>query len=227
MIPVPAQLMKSYIANLQAPTEITLAANPLHRRYQSGSIFRPLKPHALRDPAIILSLFLSGARAQELCNCDSFHIKSDDPSGLVSFQLTTLKHGRNRSVFARSKLLMDYLNTYRLGTSPDSGEPCFQGSTSLRIYPRLIHRVVAKAFPGYSGHSLRHLFARTLAKRKVPLHAISYLLGHRRLRTTVIYLEKLNAVDYADSFSDILDVSDCQPAGCPTISILGQGPATT
>ena len=70
----------------------------------------------------------------------------------------------------------------------NSAGPFLLSNSGRRLYPKKVFRVVRSFFPGFSPHSLRHHFAIFLLNNSVPLPTIQYLLGHKHLDTTAIYL---------------------------------------
>lgn len=204
MVPLPLQRLEQFIQHLPLPETLLPTDLQVLRHFtQLRRLNLPAPPNSLSEPTILLSLFFTGCRGQELCNLNSADVKADDPAGDVSFEVPTLKHGNPRTVFVRSLTLSRYLNTYRLFSLPGPNEPMFHGQVSDRLTTRLLHRIVQKHFPGYSPHSFRHGFARYLDSMAVDVRMIKYLLGHRRLETTLIYLSELRAADVAPIFEHI------------------------
>ena len=57
-----------------------------------------------------------------------------------------------------------------------------------------------------SVHSLRHSFATQLLEQGTDIHIVQRLLGHKSLRTTMVYLHLKK-----DSFSKVVSPLDFQP----------------
>lgn len=150
----------------------------------------PENPRELtRSTITIAALFFSGARCQEICNLDQRDVLADSDS--VQFRIRTIKNGSARTVSAHSTFLVEALHRYREEWKLTSGAPLVVSVGGRRSYPRLIHRIVKHRFPQFSPHSFRHHYAQLMANSGVQISVIQYLLGHRFLNTTAIYLGQL------------------------------------
>lgn len=152
--------------------------------------------HAQKNPSqslrivAIATLFFTGARVQEVCNLRQADVVVS-PDGVVQFYIKGLKGGAVRVVPARSLFLVQTINTYRELWPAAARSPFIVTRTGVKPYPRLVHRIVKSAFPTASPHSFRHHYAALLASEGVHVTVIQYLLGHRWLNTTAIYLGQL------------------------------------
>jgi len=81
-----------------------------------------------------------------------------------------------------------------------------QSHLSTRQYARLVHGWVAEAgldSPSYGTHSMRRTKAAQIYRKTGNLRAVQFLLGHRKLESTVRYLGI--EVDDALSLSEQLE----------------------
>jgi site-specific recombinase XerD len=146
-------------------------------------------PQTLRI-VTIASLVFTGARCQEICNLRQSDVLVS-PDGMVQYYIRSLKHGVIRVVPAKSWFLMEQLNRYRVLWPTSARSPFIFTEKGGLPYPRLIYRIVKTAFPTASPHSFRHHYAALLASEGIHITIIQYLLGHRWLNTTAIYLGSL------------------------------------
>lgn len=151
---------------------------------------------ALRDRAILATLFSTGMRVSELCALD--RDKVDVKRGEVPVRG---KGSKIRLVFLSDeakKALEAYLER-----RPDADPALFirvpRGGAfgkfaELRLTPRSVQRVVAKyaVAAGITGkpvspHKLRHSFATDLLRNGADIRSVQALLGHSSVTTTQIY----------------------------------------
>lgn len=141
----------------------------------------------LRDKAIILSLYTTGARISEI-----LQITSKDLQGDVI--LITGKRNKERHIALlpiAKKAIEEYLSLLPFPLKPD--EPIFrdqQGSAISRT--NIAHRVQKlrrlSGLPEFiSPHAFRHSFATHLLAGGADLRSIQDLLGHESLSTTQKY----------------------------------------
>jgi len=171
MKPVSLEQFKEFIGNLSPSPDLT---------YNWKEI---------RDRLILLVLLTTGCRAEELCllNNSDVTIQFDR---VVHFSITTLKQRGippKRFVPVESVQVVRYVHAW-YGYRINSAGPFLLSNSGRRLYPKKVFRVVRSFFPGFSPHSLRHHFAIFLLNNSVPLPTIQYLLGHKHLDTTAIYL---------------------------------------
>ncbi|MFH0792242.1 MAG: site-specific tyrosine recombinase/integron integrase [bacterium] len=151
---------------------------------------------ALRDKALLTTLFSTGMRVSELCALD--RDKIDPKRGEISIRG---KGSKIRVVFLSDdakNILNDYLNK-----RPDVDEALFiriprsktfSKDSNLRLTPRSIQRVVEKyaikagiVGKNVSPHTLRHSFATDLLRNGADIRSVQALLGHSSVTTTQIY----------------------------------------
>ncbi|MEK7121080.1 MAG: site-specific tyrosine recombinase/integron integrase [Patescibacteria group bacterium] len=157
---------------------------------------------ALRDRAVLSTLFSTGMRVSELCSLD--RDKIDTIRGELSIRG---KGSKIRVVFLSDDARED-INKY-LGKRSDIDEALFiripkstpllrarAGSkdSNLRLTPRSIQRIVEKyatkagiVGKNVSPHTLRHSYATDLLRNGADIRSVQALLGHSSVTTTQIY----------------------------------------
>lgn len=151
---------------------------------------------ALRDRALLTTLFSTGMRVSELCSLD--RDKIDINRGEISVRG---KGSKIRVVFL-SDDAKNVLNQY-LDKRPDADEALFiriprsknfSKDSDLRLTPRSIQRIVGKYATkagimgkNVSPHTLRHSFATDLLRNGADIRSVQALLGHSSVTTTQIY----------------------------------------
>lgn len=175
---------------LEAPTLLRGASDG-----QEGHTLR-----ALRDRAILETLFSTGLRVSELCSLGRY----------LNFNRGELtvrgKGGKLRVVFLAPravKAVKDYLAKRKdadeaLFVSLSVARPGKEPKVLGRIIPRAVQRLVvhyAKA-AGITGritpHGLRHLFATDLLRNGADLRSVQEMLGHASVSTTQVYTHITN-----------------------------------
>lgn len=152
---------------------------------------------ALRDRAILETLFSTGLRVSELCALDRY-------MNLERGELTIRGKGEKLRVVFLSNRAKKILKEYEKKRA-DAEEALFVSFSNAkepkvlgRIVPRTVERLVvryAKA-AGITGkitpHQLRHQFATDLLANGADLRAVQELLGHSSITTTQIYTHVTN-----------------------------------
>lgn len=152
---------------------------------------------ALRNSAILETLFSTGLRVSELCSLgrDLVAIKRGEFS-------VRGKGGRIRVVFISDRA-REALNAY-LKARSDVDEALFveigrnyektkRRVENMRITPRTVQRVVGNAAVSagisrrVTPHMLRHAFATDLLRNGADLRSVQALLGHASVSTTQVY----------------------------------------
>jgi len=139
-----------------------------------------------------------GLRSQEIAGLRWGDV--DLPGRRLYVPPSIAKGGRGRTCYlleAMAILLRDYRRTaFRYTTARTPLFPSRKGGEP--VTPGQIRRMISEAFvragiarPGLSSHALRHTFAVHVYRESRDLELVRRLLGHRRLRTTMIYLEGL------------------------------------
>lgn len=160
---------------------------------------------ALRDHAVLETLYATGVRVSELCGLD---IDDVDFSRRV---LRVLGKGNKERVVPfggpAAKALSAWLEEGRpqlAGQARQHDGALFLGSRGGRLNQRTVRRVVHDAAdtvpgaPGIGPHGLRHSAATHLLEGGADLRSVQELLGHATLATTQIYthvtVERLKAI---------------------------------
>lgn len=152
---------------------------------------------ALRDRALLETLFSTGLRVSELCNL------SRDPAAIKRGEFSVRGKGDRVRVVFLSDAAKNNLATY-IAKRRDTDEALFievgrnyektmQRRESLRISPRTVQRII-KHYAVKAGiskrvtpHTLRHVFATDLLRNGADLRSVQALLGHASVSTTQIY----------------------------------------
>ena len=151
---------------------------------------------ALRDRAVLGTLFSTGMRVSELCSLD--RDKIDTTRGELSIRG---KGSKIRVVFL-SDDAKEGINKY-LGKRSDVDEALFiripknlkwSDHSNLRLTPRSIQRIVEKyatkagiVGKNVSPHTLRHSYATDLLRNGADIRSVQAMLGHSSVTTTQIY----------------------------------------
>lgn len=148
-------------------------------------------PAAIRDWAILETIYATGIRVSEVCSLDTTSI---DQQGMT---LTVIGKGNKERVvpFTRACLsaLQAWLSHGRPSLAiPEAGRALFVGDKGRRIDPRvirsMIHRMCAQAgVRDLAPHALRHTAATHILAGGADLRAVQEMLGHSSLQTTQRY----------------------------------------
>ncbi len=152
---------------------------------------------ALRDRAILETLFSTGLRVSELCSLDRF-------INLNRGEISIRGKGEKVRVVFVSDRARQAIKTY-MDKRQDAEEALFvsisHGKSPKvlgRINPRAVQRVVNKyaRAAGITGkvtpHQLRHQFATDLLLNGADLRSVQELLGHANISTTQVYTHVTN-----------------------------------
>lgn len=148
-------------------------------------------PAAIRDWAILETIYATGIRVSEVCSLDTTSI---DQQGMT---LRVIGKGNKERVvpFTRacSSALQVWLSQGRPSlVTPEAGRALFVGDKGRRIDPRviraMIHRMCAQAgVRDLAPHALRHTAATHILAGGADLRAVQEMLGHSSLQTTQRY----------------------------------------
>lgn len=151
------------------------------------------KEEALRNHAIIETLYGSGLRVSELTDARLSRLNMDD-----GFLIVEGKGSKQRIVPVSPtalRLIKEYLpQRSRLNIRPDASDIVFlnrRGAKMTRVMVFYIIRDLAASagiLKKVSPHTLRHSFATHLLEGGASLRVIQELLGHESLETTEIYV---------------------------------------
>lgn len=142
----------------------------------------------LKEQAILMTLYGSGLRLSEVIH---LQVKDID-SGKMQIRVRQGKGGKDRNVVL-SEVLLEVLRRYFRQYRPVNW--LFYGQTPQQpIDDRTVQRMVralserAGLRDGVTTHTLRHSFATHLLEHGTELPYIQELLGHRSIKTTMLYL---------------------------------------
>ena len=148
-------------------------------------------PAAIRDWAILETIYATGIRVSEVCSLETTSI---DQQGMT---LRVIGKGNKERVvpFTRACLsaLQAWLSHGRPSLAiPEAGRALFVGDKGKRIDPRviraMIHRMCAQAgVRDLAPHALRHTAATHILAGGADLRAVQEMLGHSSLQTTQRY----------------------------------------
>jgi len=150
-------------------------------------------PVALRDHAILETLYATGIRVSELCGIDIDDVDLSSATARV-----TGKGSKQRVVpfgAPARRAIEAYLTRGRpaLAARADAQiAAVFLGARGARLGPRAVYDLVARAVSPVVGqavgpHALRHSAATHLLDGGADLRAVQELLGHASLGTTQVY----------------------------------------
>lgn len=142
-----------------------------------------------RNQIILMFLYVTGCRCEELCNCKWEHLSERLDAGDVWFPKT--KNNEPRTVFL-SPSFWQTLMEYREWAS-DSPYIFSSKKRNLQLTPKAVWDVVSQAAKkagikkNVSPHWLRHSHVSHSLDRKVPIHVVKDTVGHKDLSTTGRY----------------------------------------
>lgn len=141
----------------------------------------------LREQTILMTLYSAGLRLSELLNLEVRDIDSTK----MQIRVRQGKGAKDRNVVL-SQTLLSGLRIYFRQYRPESWlfyGPTPQKGLQERFVQRMVRRLSQKAGlrPGVTTHTLRHSFATHLLEHGTELVYIQELLGHRSLKTTLLY----------------------------------------
>ncbi|MFM8551875.1 MAG: tyrosine recombinase XerC, partial [Nitrospiraceae bacterium] len=150
---------------------------------------------ALRDRAILETLYSTGARVSELVGMNLEDVNMGD--GLVRLR----GKGRKERIVPIGDVALDSVKEYQAGlplkaaagkASSRPATPVFRNHRGGRLTARSVERIVGKyssrlVSGRVSPHALRHSFATHLLDEGADLRAIQEMLGHVSLGTTQKY----------------------------------------
>ncbi len=156
---------------------------------------------ALRDRAVLETLYSAGIRAGELVAIDQADINRQDRL------LRVRGKGRKERIVPIGRHALGAIDAYCSRKSPEtaSGDAVFTGPSGKRLTARSVQRIVAKYRKALglqsnaTPHTLRHSFATHLLESGADLRSIQELLGHASLSTTQRYTH-LNLDSLMDAY---------------------------
>lgn len=159
----------------------------------------PESPTALRNHAIIETLYGCGLRVSELCDMRLSRI--DFTRGMALIEGKGSKERIVPMSDSSLELIRRYVSTDRASLRIDHGEEdiVFLNVRGHRLTRQMVFTVLRQlaALSGIrtviSPHTLRHSFATHLLEGGANLRAIQQMLGHESISTTEIYLHMDNS----------------------------------
>lgn len=144
---------------------------------------------ALRDRALLETLYSTGARVAELVALDIDDVRESE--GLVRLQ----GKGSKERIVPIGEVALDAIRRYRQSLPPrfiHVSQGVFRNRRGGRLTSRSVARIVTKyssrlAGGAVSPHALRHSFATHLLDEGADLRSIQEMLGHASLSTTQRY----------------------------------------
>ncbi len=154
-----------------------------------------------RDFVLLVVMYTSGARAQEICDLTVKDVALDKNGNAI---LTLFGKGskprRVKITADATELLGKYIAYRRIGDQPD--KHVFSSQRNEQISVSCIEEVFAKyekmakaAHPdkfcggNYTPHVMRHTTASHLVEAGVPLAVVKNVLGHASIQSTQVYVE--------------------------------------
>jgi integrase/recombinase XerC len=142
---------------------------------------------ALRDQAILETLYGSGLRTSELVGLDLDSIDFADETVRVRGK------GNKERILPLGRAEAQAIKAYLAKRKHKEPRPLFLNLHGARLTTRSVQKIVRKALvrvadvSATNPHALRHAFATHLLERGADLKAVQELLGHSSLRTTQVY----------------------------------------
>lgn len=148
---------------------------------------------ALRDRAILETLFSTGLRVSELCSLNrdnvniekgEFAVRGKGSKLRVVFLSDSAKEALKKYLAERSDIHEALLVAHHGGLNKKE---------SARLTPRSVQRIIKKyaaaagVIKKVSPHQLRHSFATDLLQNGADIRSVQALLGHASITTTQIY----------------------------------------
>src|SRR6478672_6289104 len=150
-------------------------------------------PAAVRDRAILETLYSAGLRVSELVGVADGDL--DFPAGIVRIRGKGKKERLAPIGSYAARALKGWLEKRTLSPREKTGReaPVFTNKFGTRLTTRSVARMLEKYIKENgldkrtSPHTLRHSFATHLLDRGADIRSVQELLGHRSLGTTQIY----------------------------------------
>ena len=152
-------------------------------------------PHGRRDTVLLLLLYDTGARVQELIDLRPCDLRLEPP-GYVTLTGKGRKSRHVPLLPGTVKVLRAYLEEHRLEDAHNSQHPLFFSARKEKLTRQGVRYILLKyvqqagsgvAASKVSPHTLRHSKAMHLLLAGNPAVIIQSILGHADLKTTMIY----------------------------------------
>ncbi|MER3437623.1 MAG: tyrosine recombinase XerD [Chloroflexota bacterium] len=180
-----------YIPRAMTPAEVDLLLA------QPGKLVTANRPEALRDQAMLETLYATGMRVSELVALDVA-----DVDLARAMATCTGKAGRRRQIPLRTRAV-EALNRYLLEGRPAlvaGDEPALFVNHRGRRLTRQGFWLILKSYAEQAAihditpHTLRHSFAAHALRNGAELRDIQQMLGHVSISTTQVYRRLLNMI---------------------------------
>jgi integrase/recombinase XerC len=150
-------------------------------------------PAAIRDRAILETLYSAGLRVSELVGLNDGAL--DFAAGVVRIRGKGKRERLSPIGSYAARALKSWLEIRKLSTREKTGReaPVFTNKFGTRLTTRSVARMLEKYLKETgldqrtSPHTLRHSFATHLLDRGADIRSVQELLGHKSLVTTQIY----------------------------------------
>lgn len=153
-----------------------------------------------RDFVLIVVMYASGARAQEMCNLTVKDVIYDNQNAILTLMGKGEKPRRVKITTDASEILKRYIVYRKIGDQPT--RHVFYSQRNEQISVSCIEEIFAKyekkakeAHPDkflsghYTPHVMRHTTATHLIEAGVSLPVVKNILGHTSIQTTQVYVE--------------------------------------
>lgn len=173
---------------------------------ETTRILDTLRKVDLRYYTIVLTLVTTGLRNEELCKLTVGSVKEDWING--GYYLEVVGKGNKRRDIPIKEGVLNKIRYYRKSYKlspihPDNKlEPLFVTRNNRAFSPSYLSQALKKIITEnvilesdvqVTAHSFRHAFAIISHMNKVDIYDIMRSLGHEKIDTTMIYLEKVQA----------------------------------
>jgi len=154
-----------------------------------------------RDIVLLVTMYASGARAQEVCDLTVKDVAHDSNGNAILTLMGKGEKPRRVKVTAdATEMLNKYIAYRKIGDQP--ARHVFSSQRNEQMSVSCVEEIFAKyektakdAHPGrfcagrYTPHVMRHTTATHLLEAGVPLAVVKNILGHVSIQTTQIYVE--------------------------------------
>ncbi len=191
-LPKPEKRLPKFLTVQQMSDLLTAPEKLLLSQKTKKGAGRPLsQAAALRDVAVLETIYSCGLRISELCG-----LRADDID--MSQQIVRVRgKGKKERLVPIGKPALEAIGQYWLilKQPPAGASPVFFSETKMHspLHPVQLSRrlkqylVIAGLDPSLTPHKLRHSYATHLLDAGADLRSVQELLGHAHLTTTQIY----------------------------------------
>ena len=191
-LPKPEKRLPKFLTIQQMTALLDAPQRLLQMRQGKKGAGRPVSPAvALRDIAVLETIYSCGLRISELCG-----LRADDIDRAQQIVRVRGK-GKKERLVPIGEPALEAIERYwkTLKTPPSGASPVFFSETRSRapLHPVQLSRrlkqylAVAGLDPNLTPHKLRHSYATHMLDAGADLRSVQELLGHAHLTTTQIY----------------------------------------